>query len=190
MKWMLFCFLWQDSPATQFEADRLRQLLSLRRVFVDKLSGDNPDPIRDMLIAAIQQARVFIVTENPERADAFLRGTADWFVYNEIFQSSEGVGARSSFSVNTGAATRNNPRRGVAGAVAVDDREAVRIQERRQESRVSLRLVNRDGDVLWSTTQESFGAKFKSAAADVVDKAAQRLLEDYDRARSASRAKP
>jgi hypothetical protein len=186
--WLLLLFLWQETPAGQFEVERLRQLLGLRRVYVDKLSGDNPEPIRDMLIAAIQNARLFIVTENPERADAFLRGTADNFIYTDVFQSSEGIGARTSASVSTGTSTRN--RRGISGAASVDDREALRIQERRQESRASLRLVNRDGDVIWSTTQESIGAKFKGAPADVAEKVAQRLLLDYEQARRASAAKP
>lgn len=190
MYWVMLFFLWQDTPARQFEGERLQQLLGLRRVYVDKLSGDNPEPIRDMLIAAVQNSGLFIVTENPDRADAFLRGTADNFTYTDTFQSSEGIGARSSASVNTGTSSRTTARRGVAGAVSVDDRDSVRIHERKQESRASLRLVNRDGDVLWSTTQESLGAKFKGAAADVAEKVAQRLLADYERARRASAAKP
>jgi hypothetical protein len=38
--------------------------------------------------------------------------------------------------------------------------------------------------VIWSTTQESMGAKFKSASADVVDKVAKQLVRDLDKATS------
>jgi hypothetical protein len=47
----------------------------------------------------------------------------------------------------------------------------------------SVRLVSRDGDVIWSTTQESKGAKFRGSSADVADKVVRRLTEDYERAR-------
>jgi len=45
------------------------------------------------------------------------------------------------------------------------------------------RLVNREGDVIWSTTQESLGAKFRGASADVADKITKQLVEDFRRAR-------
>jgi len=43
--------------------------------------------------------------------------------------------------------------------------------------------VNKDGDVIWSTTQESNGAKFRGASADVADKITKQLEADYQRAR-------
>jgi hypothetical protein len=46
-----------------------------------------------------------------------------------------------------------------------------------------VRLVNKEGDVIWSTTQESLGAKFRGASADVADKITARLKEDFERAR-------
>jgi hypothetical protein len=45
-----------------------------------------------------------------------------------------------------------------------------------------VRLCNKDGDVLWSTTQESQGAKFRSASADVAAKIAHQLTLDVDKA--------
>jgi hypothetical protein len=39
--------------------------------------------------------------------------------------------------------------------------------------------VNKDSDVLWSTTQESNGAKFRGASADVADKITRRLVADF-----------
>jgi hypothetical protein len=39
--------------------------------------------------------------------------------------------------------------------------------------------------VLWSTTQESLGAKFRGASADVAGKVTRQLLKDYEAARQA-----
>jgi hypothetical protein len=46
------------------------------------------------------------------------------------------------------------------------------------EARVAVRLVNSDGDVIWTTTQESKGAKYKGASADVADMCVKQLLRD------------
>jgi hypothetical protein len=43
---------------------------------------------------------------------------------------------------------------------------------------VAVRLVAADGDLIWATTQESKGAKFKGASADVADKVVKQLLHD------------
>jgi hypothetical protein len=37
--------------------------------------------------------------------------------------------------------------------------------------------------VIWSTTQESMGGKFRGSSADVADRITRKLLEDYDRAK-------
>jgi hypothetical protein len=44
--------------------------------------------------------------------------------------------------------------------------------------------VNCEGDVIWSTTQESTGAKFHGAMADVADKIARQLIEDVRKAKA------
>ncbi|MGO9982165.1 MAG: hypothetical protein ACLPH5_23475 [Candidatus Sulfotelmatobacter sp.] len=44
------------------------------------------------------------------------------------------------------------------------------------DARASVRLVNSDGDVIWTTTQESKGAKYKGASADVADKIVKQLI--------------
>ena len=50
----------------------------------------------------------------------------------------------------------------------------------------AVRLVNKEGDVIWATTQESLGAKFRGASTDVAEKITTRLKEDYARARKLS----
>ena len=55
------------------------------------------------------------------------------------------------------------------------------MKERKHEALATVRLVNKDGDVLWSTTQESNGAKFHGASADVAEKIAKQLMAEYER---------
>ena len=50
------------------------------------------------------------------------------------------------------------------------------------DARIAVRLVNRDGDVIWATTEESKGAKYKGASADVADKVVKQLLHDAEKA--------
>jgi hypothetical protein len=49
------------------------------------------------------------------------------------------------------------------------------------DARIAVRLVTSDGDVVWSTTQESKGAKYKGAIADCADKVAKQLLRDIEK---------
>jgi hypothetical protein len=44
----------------------------------------------------------------------------------------------------------------------------------------AVRLVNKDGDVIWFTTQESLGAKFRGARSDVAEKITAKLKEDFE----------
>jgi hypothetical protein len=44
------------------------------------------------------------------------------------------------------------------------------------EARVAVRLVNSEGDVIWTSTQESKGAKCKGASADAADKCVKQLI--------------
>jgi hypothetical protein len=61
------------------------------------------------------------------------------------------------------------------------------VKERKHEALATVRLVNKDGDVLWSTTQESKGAKFHGASADVAEKIAKQLIAEYERVRKSAK---
>ena len=56
--------------------------------------------------------------------------------------------------------------------------------ERKHETSAAIRLVNMDGDVIWSTTQESQGSKFKGSMADVAEKITRKLADDFAKARA------
>jgi hypothetical protein len=169
------------------------QLLGIRRVFVDRLTGgETAAQMRDLLITSLQSTRLFILTENADRADAFLRGASEDLIYTDSFQSSEGINARvgggenGSESTSTrfngagGGASRSAGRNLSAG---IGENESSNMKERKHEALATVRIVNKDGDVIWSTTQESNGAKFRGASADVADKITRQLAIDVDKLR-------
>ncbi len=161
----------------------LDQIVSVKKVYVEKFGGgDGSDQIRDMVIATLQRTNLFVLTENPERADTVLRGSAEDLVYTENFQSTDGITARLSPS-GSGSSTLSRSTSRLTAGVSIGDNETVHQQERKHEASASVRLVNRDGDVIWSTIQESQGAKFRSAAADVAERIGRQLAADFARIR-------
>ena len=167
------------------------QIGGIKRLYVDRLTGgETASQMRDLIISSLQGSKLFVLTENADRADAFLRGAAEDLVYTDNFQSSEGVNAhvgdseRNSNSSGTrfngggGSVSRSVARSMSAG---VGENEATNIHERKHEAMATVRLVNKDGDVMWSTTQESNGAKFRGASADVADKITKQLTADIER---------
>ena len=156
----------------------LNPLLNVRRVYVDRLTGENSASVRDMIINAIQSAGAFRITEDADKADAVLRGSADDQIFNDQFQSSEGVHAGASIGSAYGTGRTGVPRL----SATVGDNESVHTNERKHEATAAVRLVTKDGDVIWSTTQESQGGKFKGAASDVADKVVRQLMSDMERA--------
>jgi hypothetical protein len=173
----------QGPEPDDLERERLVQLLKVRRVYVDRLTGGEVAAhIREMILAALHSARLFVVTENPDRADAILRGSAEDLVYTETFASNEGLSAQGSFGTGSTRTTDTRGRRTYA-SVGVGEHSSTRIAERRHEASAAVRLVNKEGDVIWATTQESTGGKFRGASADVADKITRQLLADYERAR-------
>jgi hypothetical protein len=167
------------APAA-LEEHSLRQLLTIRRVYVDRLTGgETAAQMRDILISNLAGAELFIVTENQERADMVLRGASEDLVFTDVHSSSEGINAH----MNAGTGRTSAKTSGPYGGVGVGDNESDHSSDRRHEATAAVRLVNKDGDVIWSTTQESLGARFRGASADVADKIVGKLKEDFERAR-------
>lgn len=170
-----------DAPAAaeSLEQANLRQLLGVRRIYVDRLTGgDTAAQMRDILISALEALKLFILTETQERADATVRGAAEDLVFTDTHSSSESFNARANFGT-----TRTTNQKGGYGGVGIGDSESTRISDRRHEAMATVRLVNKEGDVIWATTQESLGAKFRGASADVAEKITAKLKEDVDRAK-------
>jgi hypothetical protein len=171
-----------DNPASTaaIEEDSLKQLLQIRRVYVDHLTGgDTAAQMRDILLSSLEGSKLFVLTENPERADATMKGAAEDLVFTDTHTSSDSLNAHSS--VGSGRASSTS--RGAYAGFGVGESESEHSAERRHEAVAAVRLVNKDGDVIWATTQESLGAKFRGASTDVADKITAKLKEDFARAR-------
>jgi hypothetical protein len=164
-------------------------LLKIRRIYVDRLTGDQTAAqIRDMIINALQSAGPFIITENQDRADAMLKGSAEDNIFTDTFQSSDGISARAAIGGSTSGRGTGTQRGSLSVGVGQD--ESTKINERKHEAMAAVRLVDKDGDVIWATTQESLGAKFRGASADVADKVVKQLLADIEKSRGPATTRP
>lgn len=179
------------TPNSDDNPDPELQLLTIRRVYVDRLSGGpTAEQIRDMIIASLQSAKLFVLTENQDRADAILRGSAEDLVFTDTFVTSDSIHGNtassnhSSSGESTGGAYdrwSENRSAGRSLSLGVGENESSNIRERKHESVASVRLVGKNGDVIWSSTQESLGGKFRGASADVADKIMKQLVTEYNR---------
>jgi hypothetical protein len=175
------------------QEDLSNQLLTVKRVYVDKLTGgETAAQMRDLLMSSLQGAKLFIITENQDHADMIMRGAAEDLIFTDSFSSSDGVNMHggSSTSSSQGSSTRYNgagsgydSRSGRSFTMGVGDNESLSTKERKHEALATVRLVNKNGDVVWSTTQESTGAKFHGASADVAEKIARQLVADVEKVR-------
>jgi hypothetical protein len=173
--------------AAAIEPEATPNLARVRRIYIERLGGgSDADQMRDMIIAALQNSKLFLITDNVERADATLRGSSDDKIFTEEHNTSESIGLHatsgsgSSANNATGIGTSSRQNSGAG----ISDNETSHIKERRHEASASMRLIDSNGDVIWSTTQESSGGKFRGAMADVADKVARQLADDTKKARS------
>src|SRR5580765_6131603 len=119
MKAIVFFVLLCGSAGAQ--DDLSKQLLSVKRIYVDRLTGgETAAQIRDLIIASIHGAKLYVLTENQERADAILRGAAEDLIYTDQFQSSDSVDMRSG--IGTGSRSTRTSSGGRSLSVGVGDK--------------------------------------------------------------------
>ncbi|HXR77807.1 MAG TPA: hypothetical protein VN737_17635 [Bryobacteraceae bacterium] len=158
-------------------------IAGITRVYVEPLAGnDTAEAIRQLLIGSLQKTHLFVLTDNPDRADAVLRGAANDKDYTDAFDSQEGLNAHTNGGAYSGSSSSRSRSAGAYTGLSVGETESHHIRERKHEAYATVRLCNRDGDVLWATTQESHGAKFRGASEDVAEKIAHQLRLDYFKA--------
>jgi hypothetical protein len=119
------------------------------------------------------------MTDNPDRADAILKGAADDKTSTNVYDSNESFNSRQNGGK---ASSLYSKAGGIYGGMGVGASESHHIKEDKHEAYATVRLCTKDGDVLWSTTQQSDGAKFRNASADVAFKVARQLALDIERA--------
>jgi hypothetical protein len=174
----------QESAA----APPIRSLPEVRRIFVSELIGAEGDMMRGLIIAGLNSTRLFVLTDNPDRADAVLKGAADDKVFTDTLDIQEGISTHQNAGKGSSSYARTT--NGIYGGIGISDSQSHHSKERKHEAYAAVRLCNKDGDVLWSTTQESLGAKFRGASADVAAKVAHQLTLDVERARAGESLPP
>jgi hypothetical protein len=184
--WLVVAVLADLRPAAYAQKSgansAVHSLLDVTRIYVAQLTGGvQADAMRDLLIASIESTKLFVLTDNEARADAILKGAGDDQTFTDTFDSDAGVTARQNGGKSSGLSAARSG--GIYGGLSVGDNEAHHIKQRKHEAYAAVRLCNKDGDVLWSTTQESLGAKFHGANADVAAKVARQLTFDVEKLR-------
>lgn len=108
---MILCFVLLQTPVTGLspEAEAQAQLAKVRRVYVDILTGgDAALQIRDLLMTSLQKSKLFIITEDEEKADAVLKGAAGDETFIDLFQSSDNINAHSQIGGGVNGNSRNS----------------------------------------------------------------------------------
>src|SRR5579872_3282454 len=94
------------AAASVASAGDVKQLLNVRRVYVDRLTGgETAAQMRDILISSLAASELFIVTENQEHADTILRGAAEDLVFTDVHQSSDSINAHANLGTSRGGGT-------------------------------------------------------------------------------------
>ena len=161
----------QSPPASSNDAELGVKLLKIKRIYVEGFGDDNTaKQLQAMVINALSECKRFIVTENKDKADAVLKGSALEKTSKELHVIGEGTAAAGGGGSSGGFGAK---------AAAMEDSQA--STETINDARLAVRLVDTDGDVIWTTTQESKGAKYKGSSADVADKIVKQLLRDLEK---------
>ncbi len=188
MKLLIFALLIAAAAFAQTSESKtgantnVESLLDVRRVYVSELTGGTQaTALRELIIASLNSTKLFILTDNEARADAVLKGAADDNTFTDTFDTYEGTTGHDSLG-KTGSSVSAKIG-SITDGSAMGDTESHHNRERKHEAFATVRLCNKEGDVLWSTTQESLGAKFRGASADVAAKIAHQIAVDYAHAR-------
>ena len=179
------------TPGKETEVIDSTELLKVRRIYVDSFGDDViSKEMQSMIVSALVATKRFKVTENREQADAVLKGVALEKSSQEVHAYGEGTAVggasgSSSGSVNgtfvNGTGSVSDSSHGGFSASHMATSDSSLNTETVNEARVAVRLVNPDGDVIWTSTQESKGAKYKGSSADVADRCVKQLLRDVEK---------
>ncbi|MGA2856201.1 MAG: hypothetical protein ABSE40_04995 [Candidatus Sulfotelmatobacter sp.] len=180
------------TPAKDTDTDDPVVLLKVKRIYVDSFGDDIiSKELQSMIVSSLVATKRFKVTENRERADAILKGVALEKTSQELHAYGEatsvgGASGGGNSSISGGGGTISGSSSGGFVAQHMGTSDSSVNTETINEARVAIRLVNPEGDVIWTSTQESKGAKYKGASADVADKCVKQLLRDVEKLEDSS----
>src|SRR5581483_1122427 len=156
---LLFAPFLEQTP----EEQAAEQLARVRRIYIAVLTGgDAALQIRDLLMTSLHNSKQFVITEDEDKADAVLKGAGDDDVFIDTFQSSDGISAHTQFGAGSSEGLRNysSSSSNRSGGLSIGENDSRRDEVRKHEAIATVRLVSKEGDVIWSATAESLGAKF------------------------------
>ena len=166
-----------SKPVPDMRSELQAKLLNVKRIYVESFGDDEASKsLQAVVINALDESKRFIVTENKDKADAILKGRSVQKTSQEVHATGEATGVARAAGSRSGEVSSS-------GGSAMGIQNSKLSTETTHEARLAVRLVSHDGDVIWSTTQESEGAKFKSSSADVADKVVKQLLHELDKAK-------
>ena len=174
------------SPAASAAAEPAAnpRLLEVKRICVERF-GNDPLGVQaqEMVIAKLFESKRFSLTENCEKADYILKGSITERSDRASRSESEGIGflGSSSARVSTGSG-RDRETTAASSTARGNDYEALSSSEVKVQAAVTLRVVDREGEILWAASLESTGGKTKGAINDAAERAVRRLLRDIERA--------
>jgi curli biogenesis system outer membrane secretion channel CsgG len=181
----------RDNSEPKLEPDVAVKLLKVKRIYVDSFGDDAASKqLQAMVVNALVESKKFIITENKDKADAVLRGAALEKTSQELHASGDATSVGAAAGAHTGSVTGSvvNGNGSVSGSSSggfiarhMGTSDSVASTETINDARVAVRLVASDGDVIWATTKESKGAKYKGASADVADMIVVQLLRDLEK---------
>lgn len=164
------------------------RLLQVKRICIQKLGEDAlGTQVQEMVIAKLFESKRFSMTENCDRADFVVKGSITERSERTFRSESEGIGfgerlshseSQSSRVGSVGGSTSSS----AAVAVTGSQHESLSSSEVKQQAAVTLRVVDKQGDILWAISLESTGGKTKGAIGDAAERAVRRLLRDIERA--------
>ena len=181
-----------DSKAADAQSlDKAKELLKLHRIYVESFgTTEAAQQMQAMVVASLTECKRLVVTEEKTKADAILKGVASEKSSQELHAygsstavSTAGGGHSGSVSGSHGSISGSSSGFFHAAGAAIDDSSV--NTESIDSGKASVRLVNAEGDVIWTSTQESKGAKYKGASADIADRIVKQLLRDIEKAEKA-----
>ena len=172
----------KESPPAEPAANP--RLLQVKRVCVQNFGDDALGAqAREMVIARLFESKRFSLTENCAKAEFILKGAVTERNDRAFRQESEGVGfGVSGAASDSSGAGINRTGTSASASARGDARETLASSENKQHAVVTMRLVDKDGEILWATSLESAGGKTKGAIGDAAERAARKLLRDLERA--------
>jgi len=169
-----------------------KNALAVKRVYVQSFGDDLiSKEMQAMVVDSLTKSKRFAVTEDKDKADAILKGSTLEKTSQESHSYSDGTAVGTLHGYSSGdlngaipGTISGSSSAAVAGTSMADSTSTSSVTTT-NDARASVRLVNTDADVIWTTTQESMGAKYKGASADVAYKIVKQLIWDTAKATAA-----